>query len=537
MAYNRSSFGSDSDPSPATTSPEHGDLYNASPPIAPKREFTFTPGREPLNRFPTWGPDDDLLPNLTPDPAVHLRDRLLPLFVIPRANGPHTKPIRLACGAKDHLDEKLHIFANLCQRAAVDSAIWHRAFPSMLRDGASSYYYRYLQNKGYSFDELVKATRRNYETEERANRFLSRWFSITFSTFQTEPYQKELQSIQLGLRDDSMRNNKTLRDKLVQGVSGNPLFKMALFRAPPTFPTLIDSLRATIGVETTHKPGSRMARRTGTDPNRHRSYVVKGDVYYSDRKMKFSKGNKRGDKFQPRPGYTGCIICKKMDYYNGRYSEEEQAASKTRYFAERKAESVKATDNSFRADVAYTEGDGPDSDHIRTQSGDYKGEPDYVNSDTSSGTDDSSNDSGNDCGDGTANFTTVFTTSKARYNTREVIEQLEKRKATHILENMIGKPPPSEAYTTQWTDRFFQGLLIDTGASNKNTGGINQLRALQRVQEVRFDTGRAGQSQIIFGAGSRLSLGIATVNTPVGEMDFTIVDADVPFLGRLIHAT
>ncbi|PVH83471.1 hypothetical protein DL98DRAFT_615729 [Cadophora sp. DSE1049] len=163
-----------------------------------------------------------------------------------------------------------------------------------------------------------------------------------------------------------MRNDKTLRDKLVQGVSGNPLFKMALFRAPPTFLTLMDSLRAAIGVETTYEPGSRMARRTGTDPNRHRSYVVEGDVYYSDRRMKFSKRNKRGDKFQPRPGYTGCIICKKIDCYSGRHSEEEQAASKTRYFAERKAEGVKATDNSFKAYVAYIEGDGPDSDHIRT---------------------------------------------------------------------------------------------------------------------------------------------------------------------------
>ena len=90
--------------------------------------------------------------------------------------------------------------------------------------------------------------------------------------------------------------------------------------------------------------------------------------------------------------------------------------------------------------------------------------------------------------------------------------------------------PRNEAYTTQWTDRFFQGFLIDTGASNKNTGGINQLRALQRLVPVEIDESQAGQSRMTFGAGARDSLGVATVDTPAGKMDFQIVDADIPFL-------
>lgn len=59
---------------------------------------------------------------------------------------------------------------------------------------------------------------------------------------------------------------------------------------------------------------------------------------YSDRKMKFSQGNKRGDKFKPRPGYTGCIICQAPDCHSSRHTEEEKAESKARYFAARKAE-------------------------------------------------------------------------------------------------------------------------------------------------------------------------------------------------------
>ncbi|KAG4427304.1 hypothetical protein IFR05_017213 [Cadophora sp. M221] len=76
-------------------------------------------------------------------------------------------------------------------------------------------------------------------------------------------------------------------------------------------------------------------------------------------------------RFQPRPGYTGCIICRGMDCHSSRHSDEEQAVSKARYFAARKAEGMKATDNSFKSYLAYTEGSVPDSDQIRTTSGHY----------------------------------------------------------------------------------------------------------------------------------------------------------------------
>ncbi|PVH80071.1 hypothetical protein DL98DRAFT_549327 [Cadophora sp. DSE1049] len=84
-----------------------------------------------------------------------------------------------------------------------------------------------------------------------------------------------------------------------------------------------------------------------------------------------------------------------------------------------------------------------------------------------------------------------------------------------------------DCYSSRYSE---DDLLIDTGASNKNTGGINQLRALQRVQDVDFDTSQVRRSRITFGAGSRPSLGTATVDTPAGRMEFQIVDADIPFL-------
>ena len=60
----------------------------------------------------------------------------------------------------------------------------------MLRGDAQKYYYNHLQNKDLTFTQLVDATRASFETEERAGRFLSRWFTITLERFQDKPQQR-----------------------------------------------------------------------------------------------------------------------------------------------------------------------------------------------------------------------------------------------------------------------------------------------------------------------------------------------------------
>ena len=55
---------------------------------------------------------------------------------------------------------------------------------------------------------------------------------------------------------------------------------MALFRAPPTFPALIDSLRAALRVEV--YKGARAKQ------------LYKSEALYADRKIKYSSDSKRG---------------------------------------------------------------------------------------------------------------------------------------------------------------------------------------------------------------------------------------------------
>ena len=72
--------------------------------------------------------------------------------------------------------------------------------------------------------------------------------------------------------------------------------------------------------------------------------------------------------------------------------------------------------------------------------------------------------------------------------------------------------------------------MIDTGASKRSTAGHGQYLAYRKTHDVAIDTTRAGLVNVQFGIGSASSIGSVTINTPVGMVEFHIVEADTPFL-------
>ena len=72
--------------------------------------------------------------------------------------------------------------------------------------------------------------------------------------------------------------------------------------------------------------------------------------------------------------------------------------------------------------------------------------------------------------------------------------------------------------------------MIDTGASRKSTAGHKQLQALQRSQHIELDTSTKGTVTVQFGLGSTSSIGSVVVTTPIGDIQFHVVEAHTPFL-------
>lgn len=93
-------------------------------------------------------------------------------------------------------------------------------------------------------------------------------------------------------------------------------------------------------------------------------------------------------------------------------------------------------------------------------------------------------------------------------------------------------------YTTTYTTKAsrygntgFKGIVVDTGASMRSPGGIAQFKALQELDpSIELDTSTKGQVIIQVGIGVTSSLGSARVATPIGDVEFHIVDANTPFL-------
>jgi hypothetical protein len=92
------------------------------------------------------------------------------------------------------------------------------------------------------------------------------------------------------------------------------------------------------------------------------------------------------------------------------------------------------------------------------------------------------------------------------------------------------KDPFSYVTGGRFNADVFYGIVIDTGASRRSTGGYGQYLAYKKTHPVQLDTAKAGMVNVQFGIGSATSIGSITIPTPVGTVEFHIVKADTPFL-------
>lgn len=102
------------------------------------------------------------------------------------------------------------------------------------------------------------------------------------------------------------------------------------------------------------------------------------------------------------------------------------------------------------------------------------------------------------------------------------------------LDDTTGSVSMPYSFTTSTDSRYdeseFKGLLIDFGAATRSTGGIGQLKALQKIISVKLDEATAGSANFVFGIGSTSFIGTVNLDTPMGMIVFHIVRVNTPFL-------
>jgi hypothetical protein len=79
-------------------------------------------------------------------------------------------------------------------------------------------------------------------------------------------------------------------------------------------------------------------------------------------------------------------------------------------------------------------------------------------------------------------------------------------------------------------DRFHR-VIVDTGALRVSTGGRAQFSALQKLNNsIELRPCEDEVTSIKFGISITLIIGTATITTPIGVIQFRIVEANTPFL-------
>jgi hypothetical protein len=137
----------------------------------------------------------------------------------------------------------------------------------------------------------------------------------------------------------------------------------------------------------------------------------------------------------------------------------------------------------------------------------------------------------------------AIATSFGEINIMTIANILQNQATIHTLNGSIDaltySDEPKKADIT-FTDQFltndrynsgtFYGILIDTGAATKSTAGIDQVRALQAITDVKLDESRAGEFKALFGIGEAISIRVIEVITPIGKLEFHIMNTAIPFL-------
>ena len=229
-----------------------------------------------------------------------------------------------------------------------------------------------------------------------------------------------------------------------------------------------------------------------------------------------------------------CFICKKEGCWSTNHSAKEQEDSKARFRARnqnklnaRAPHLARNFDNTFRQYLATYKGNNDSEDEALEET------CQALTIDT------------NDLSfalDSDSEFEKVETQEITHVHlthsiSRELVANLANRAIVHTLTAIptANTTMPIGAFTASNFSRYssdqFYGIMIDTGASKHSTAGYGQFQALQRLDtSVKLDHSTEGMVTVQFGIGTTASIGSALVSTPIGQVQFHVVQADTPFL-------
>lgn len=446
-------------------------------------------------------------------------------------------------GNGDNFDFKLTIFHDLCDRADVPDVAKAKAFPTMLKDLAIDFFYaNNATQRNSSFEVMCDSIRAYFEGPEYKRGILTRWNETSLKSVMDSNDGKTttdclqllvttLRHLQHGL-DPSLRTDVFIHNKIITACQEVPACQYACYKPSPTIAGLLNDLRSSIVTwEKSHKE------------------QLETSAFYTDRRYYKRPGSRPSNsnyrdrrRLIPRPRSSNntrtkrCFVCGKEGCMSFNHTKKEREESKAK-FKQRFTQRFDSRFHQYLTEfegVEGTEVEGDDEeddvfDEFEALMVTVEGHEDEQPPQPLQG-------------DSTAYITCAGTMTSN--DAAQVSVALADHSFGHFFTKEAGDNSTSStdndpfAYTStatrsnRYTSTTFYGVMIDSGASKKSTAGYSQYIAYQETQDTpaAMDLSTKGSVSVQFGIGATDSIGSIHMPTPLGNVEFHIVDVDTPFL-------
>ena len=462
-------------------------------------------------------------------------------------------------GEGDNFEFKLKIFNNACKKADIPPEGKIDALSIMLKGLALDYFYSNLEDQEHlSFDDVCKSIQNHFEGEEYQRTIQTKWESTNLLSIikKTEGEGKstedclyllikELTHLKHGL-DPEFRTDKNFRNKLITACRGIPACEYACYNPADTPSGFINQLKSSISTyEHNHGLGSGITSAIPntlfTDRRYHKQY---GDYQSNQPHNKPRDNPQRNSRGK---GNKRCFVCQKENCWSTRHSKEERDEA-TKQFRNRLHRRFDRNPRQYIAEMEGTDpearayDDDTDQDDLQELT-----EALILNTDMTMDTQEPKSETfftsiGNFNYDDATNMRITLADRAFEHaitgadSTVDDVDD-EKSHSGPLLgfpesdrENQPSSVMTYNPHQGRYSTKEFHGILIDTGAAIRSTAGLGQFLAYNRAQKDNTPIDESKSYTFKFGIGSTSSIGVATINTPVGNISFHIVEADTPFI-------
>ena len=450
-------------------------------------------------------------------------------------------------GGGDNFSLKLIMFYDICNRIGLPMVAFKKGLPGMLKGLALGYYYTTLIRADMTFEQTCQCIQEHFEDASYKRHILTEWNQYTLSTVKAKNPDKstsdcftimvdKLQNLYYGL-GPALQTEEFMHDKLITACQGVKDCQIACAAPPPTLSALISSLKTSI-------LAYENANRTTTE-------TFMTDRRYQSNRSNYSRNNNPSrNQYAPRDykKRKKCFVCHKEDCWSSEHPQTEQQEAKNRFKAKY---SNRYNGNGSRFEKVLRqyiiECEGTEEEGIADTIDALLLENDDEEQDITAM--DNSHIEPQDAffmslGQVSAEDAAVIVSKLSDQAFLHSITPETAGTASEYREYngiLTSRPGPVGQMledsdlgviltNTRYHDEKFFGIMIDTGASMKSTVGYGQYQAYNSIHDSPISEIRKGEVKIKFGIGTTSSIGSITVESPIGNIDFHVVEADTPFL-------